>query len=302
MRDVLYVLSPGHSGSTLLGLVLGALDPVATVGELKRVPVVWRADEPCSCGQRMQACVFWQQVQSELVRSGPGLDDPQFATHYARRSEAALKFAAGQIRSEPLEWVRRCALRAWPAARRSLEHLLECNRRIIDAILRITGRSVFLDTSKDAARLRYLLDDPTLRLRVVHLVRDGRAVACSLIRKGREPQDAAREWVSEHEQALRLLERVDPARWCRVRYEDFCREPLRWLNRICDVAGLPPVEALPAWYEQRAHVIGNRMRLRGDSAIRLDETWRQRLSARQLEAIERIAGPLNRGFGYQPAS
>ncbi len=302
MREVLYVLSPGHSGSTLLGLVLGALEPVATVGELKRAPAAWRNNELCSCGVAMQACAFWQQIQSELVRTGPGLDDPQFATHYAQRGEAALKFAAGQIRSEPVEWVRRCALKAWPAARRSLEHLLQCNRRIIDAVLRVTGRRMFLDTSKDAARLRYLLDDATLAVRVVHLVRDGRAVACSLIRKGRDPEEAAREWVSEHRQALRLLERIDPARWCRVRYEDFCRDPLGWLNRICDLAGLPRAAALPAWHRQHSHVIGNRMRLRGDSAIRLDETWRERLSPAQLEPIERIVGPLNRSFGYEPAS
>ncbi len=301
MRDVLYVLSPGHSGSTLLGLVLGALEPVATVGELKRAAVAWRNNELCSCGQPMQCCTFWQQTHGELVRSGPGLDDPQFCTHYARRGEIPLKLAAGQIRSEPVEFVRRCALRAWPAARRSLEHLLECNRRIIDAILTVTGRRLLLDTSKDAARLRYLLDDPTLRLRVVHLVRDGRAVACSLIRKGHAPQQAAREWVSEHEQALRLLQRLEPQHWMRLRYEDFCREPLHWLNRICELAALPPVEALPAWHEQQSHVIGNRMRLRGDSTIRLDETWRQRLPADQLAEIEPIVGPLNRRFGYPPS-
>ena len=51
---------------------------------------------------------------------------------------------------------------------------------------------------------------------------------------------------------------------------------------------------------ERHNLGGNPMRKRADErSIRLDEAWRRSLDRAVLDTFERIAGRLNRGFGYE---
>ena len=40
------------------------------------------------------------------------------------------------------------------------------------------------------------------------------------------------------------------------------------------------------------------MRLKSTSEIRLDEKWRKTLSPEDLAVFDRVAGPMNRKYGY----
>ena len=46
------------------------------------------------------------------------------------------------------------------------------------------------------------------------------------------------------------------------------------------------------------HILGNRMRLRHETTIALDEKWRTMLDERALAAFDTVAGPMNRRYGY----
>lgn len=65
MTSILYILSSGHSGSTVLGSVLGSNPGIEMVGELDRLPSVGMRKN-CTCGQTLRACRVWGPLLEEL--------------------------------------------------------------------------------------------------------------------------------------------------------------------------------------------------------------------------------------------
>ena len=67
---VLYIAGPGRSGSTLLDLVLGQVDGVVSIGELRNL---WYAGFhgawPCGCGKPVTECPFWSAVLARAFGS-----------------------------------------------------------------------------------------------------------------------------------------------------------------------------------------------------------------------------------------
>ncbi len=113
-------------------------------------------------------------------------------------------------------------------------------------------------------------------------------------------EQAARVWF-RYNTYSRLVQRTLPKeRLLFMRYEDFCADPAHWIETIGRFAGIPGDTSL-ATLEGEHHFIGGSSTLRNaaDMSIRLDESWRKRLSYDDLATFDRIAGKMNRDFGYQ---
>lgn len=297
---ILYLASPGHSGSTLLAMLLGRHSAVATIGEVKVAPICYRHRDPCSCGAPLPDCDFWKRVESRLERERLSLADPWFITHAMDAPAFADRLYAGQVRGRFSESVRSGLLGVLPSARRHALQVRRCNRALMTAVLELQAGQVLLDTSKDASRLRCLLETGAYDIRVLHLIRDGRAVANSLIKKGVSPSSAAEEWLSEHHQAERLRQRVPAEDWLSVRYEELCAAPQEHLERILTHAFGPlPVDASACGPDREMHILGNRMRLGPLREIKSDEAWRSELRGDALQAVERRTRELNTRYGYR---
>lgn len=138
---------------------------------------------------------------------------------------------------------------------------------------------------------------------VVHLIRDGRAVANSIMPLDWGPNTvikAAVWWKGIVEQGLALEEAFSSDRIVRVRYEDLVFEPEQTLARLCDALGLEYEPAMltasgfhPPGYTTQQHVmIGS-----GPDPSRA-ERWKRTLTPRQVEIFESLAGDLLRDLGY----
>lgn len=70
---VVYILSNGRSGTTLLDMLLGSAPSAWTMGEAQLLPWELRKNHsPCGCGRDLTACPFWQRVLPEVpVDEGP---------------------------------------------------------------------------------------------------------------------------------------------------------------------------------------------------------------------------------------
>jgi hypothetical protein len=84
-----------------------------------------------------------------------------------------------------------------------------------------------------------------------------------------------------------------------LQYEELCRRPEETLRTLCKFLGMDSTNIVLDFRARQQHILGNDMRLKSGSEIRLDERWRKTLSKQDLEVFESVAGDLNRKYGYE---
>lgn len=306
-RPVRYVCMPGagFSGTTLLAFLLNSHSDCVSVGEatglISRVAL---SDYQCSCGERFIQCAFWTRVSNRLREIGWPMDlyrtnfwDTHFRVTGYRYLDAAL---IRSLRNDALTDFRDAVVTRLPLIRDRLSRTAEVNRAFAQAITHVSGKSIFIDSSKDHVRPKLLARSPDLDVWAIHLVRDARANTASIMRHHgiTDVRQAAHIWWRTNLEADRAWRRLPPERRLRVRYDDLCSTPQQTLDRIFRFLGVAPMRLPQNFRSVEHHIIGNSMRLSKSSAIRLDTSWKCQLTPSQLATIARISGQLNRHFGF----
>jgi hypothetical protein len=138
---------------------------------------------------------------------------------------------------------------------------------------------------------------------IVHIVRDGRAVANSILPLDWGPNTvikAAPWWRDAVQEGLDLESRLPEGQILRVRYEDLVHAPERTVRKLCAGLGLafqPRMLAAdgfrpPGYTSSQHQLIGQRPD--PERATR----WRTTLTDRQTELFESLAGDLLEQMGY----
>jgi hypothetical protein len=176
---LVFVGGLGRSGSTLLELLVGELPGVVSLGEVVHM---WErgltAGERCGCGEPFRACPFWGKV-GEIAFGGWNAFDLD-AFRALRQSVDRTRFIPRLSRAtlpDPL----------LAQVREYTGHYL----RVYQAACEAAGASVAVDSSKHASLAHCLRWCPDLDLRVLHVVRDSRAVAYSWTKQVRRPEAGA---------------------------------------------------------------------------------------------------------------
>ena len=179
---------------------------------------------------------------------------------------------------------------------------------------------VIVDSSKNPLRAAWLSRLPSIDLRVIHLVRDSRAVAWS--RKKALARDveagighplAARPawysvvyWTVANLLSARVRRRARN-RGVLIRYEDFVSQPETELSRIgeachldCSELGRALIagEAFPVGHT----VAGNRLRMAGRVTLKPDWEWLERLPATDRRICWALSGWLLKHYDYSRRS
>ena len=298
---VVYVSSPPFSGSTLVAFLLGTHPEIATVGEMtglvesRDIAQYW-----CSCGALIRECSFWTGMEREMKAHGFDFHLDDFGMTYvlgSNRIASVLRTRTSHNRF--LDAIRDALVPFWPGHLRELKSVQDRNRAFIRSALKITGKSIFLDVAKDPIRMKYLAETPGLEVKVIHLIRDVRGGANSYFKNlGWTLKAGAKNWKHTHLDIERMIRAYPVRDSMRLRYEDLCADPSTTLKEIyhfCDV----DVDAGSIDFEvSNLHIIGNRMRLKKELRIRLDEKWKKELNSGQTQVVESVAGAMNRRYGY----
>jgi hypothetical protein len=214
----------GHSGSTLLDLILGSHSCIESVGEVgkrfrERVTGQNQGRRRCACGREVSECPYWQSILSRMAMSGIAPDQFLLAEPFFQRD----------------------------------------NEIFYAEVLRESGKSIVADSSKSLERLLQLSKISSLDVYVLHLVRDGRAVAWSHVRKHRHLRQEAARWAGKN---LQLLSHASsfPSRWKEVHYEDLVTRPTEELQKIMEFIG-EEFEPRQLQFRNTVHhnITGNRM-------------------------------------------
>lgn len=301
--DVLYVVGIGRSGSTLLGRALGEVEGHFPAGEIKHLFDRGIAgNETCSCSREARACPFWGEVIRHL-REGGGLEDPEAASAFSR---SIMKGAGAPLVFAPWQP---------PEFRRRLRAFRELVAQAYETVWEASGRRTLVDTSKNLAWAKLLLEIPRLRVRFVHLIRDSRGVAHSFEKVRRRPGDPDTDiymdryhavttsllWDLDNVLAERLRTRA--AGYTRLRYRDFVAEPGRSLAAVLGDGhrpeGLEHVKPEAIRISDQHILAGNPMRFDvGRVRLREDVEWREAMSPAKKGVVTVLTSPLLRRYGY----
>lgn len=312
--DVLVIAGFGRSGSTLIDQLLGQVPGLASLGETR---FLWERgvidDERCGCGQPFHACPFWQAVMADLAVDGA----PHAGTAAPAPLPAAPTLAEASRRSlRPWGYLRRRTRVHGPELTLQTETLARATAAVLRSAARTAGTSWLVESSKSPSFAELLQGLPGVRVHLLHLVRDSRAVAFSwqrikergqrsgrthMIRYG--PVTSAVRWLGNNLVAEALARRS--ASYQRLRYEDFVASPERTLRSVLTRAGFPGPAALPfvephlARVRPTHSVSGNPGRFASGSVrIRLDEEWRERLDPASFRLTTALTAPLLTRYGY----
>lgn len=272
-RLAVAICGAGHSGSTLLGLVLGSHSEVFYAGEAKKTLFLGDATKPL----KKRACKLC------------GLDCPVWS---------------------------RFAVPPTPD--------------LYEQLARITGCSVVVDSTKKPDWIRERaaeLDRAGVRQARVLLVRDGRAVVNSRVRKypDEAPEAIIEAWRAQIHASRALIDER-PEDGVEVRYEELATDPERVVRSLCAFLGLAFEPAMLRYHEHAHHPLGGNTgtqsvvaRARESAAVsvparsrdfygplaggfRLDLRWREELPERVRTLFEERAGVDNRPFEWEGAS
>jgi hypothetical protein len=169
-------------------------------------------------------------------------------------------------------------------------------------MLEISGKSVFLDATKHPHRLAALIRFPDLDVRVIHLVRHPFGFASSLQKnESGDARRAARSWLTVNRRIESVLDRMGRDRWMRLRYEDLAADPEATLSRLHGFLAVSPEGVPPR--DGVHHIVGNRMRLTSSPAgnIRLDQSWKDRLTPADQEILSQLTCSVATRYGYPPS-
>lgn len=237
---LIYIMGRGHSGSTILDIILGNSAQLESVGELMSGLSRESKGEICACGEPMQDCPHWRKVRlafAQIVRQRPGV-----LQDWRETTQALVAHA--HIRNLP----RTLAARADSAELRSLAL---ASTAVADAIALASGKPHVVDSSKEPTRALMLLRFSP-ETRVIHLVRDPRRVVASHYWRFKKRGGYFRFLRHTYHAPLLLVpvmlldaaswtvggliaelaRRFAPDRVLKLRYEDLCESPVTELARI----------------------------------------------------------------------
>ena len=134
--------------------------------------------------------------------------------------------------------------------------------------------------------------------RFIHIIRDGRDVARSMVQMGwfGNSWNSCVEWVSAEHEIDNFRPRITDARWLDVQYESLLEDARGELNRICEFLGVEFDEAMFSYADDSTYE---------PIDASLAYQWRRKQSQREVQLIESRVGDMlvKRGYalsGYEP--
>ncbi len=243
---VLYITSRGHSGSTLLSLLVSGHSQVVSAGELKMLSNPDPQRRLCSCHRQAPSqCPFWGAVEQRVTdQVGCSLDQ-------------LLLVEGGDDAT-----------------------FLRHNEALFAAIAQVSGSALIVDSSKSLPRLSRLLSvegqGAAFELHSVHLHRGPFGSMNSARKRG----DALRKAAYNYTRLFFLTrERLRGVGALRVYYERLAADPRLEMARVMAWLNLPLEEGQFQWRDGvRRDIHGNDMRFGSSDQIRVDQSWRQQLT------------------------
>jgi hypothetical protein len=155
----------------------------------------------------------------------------------------------------------------------------------------------------DIARLASLFPEA----RFVHVVRDGRDVALSVIEIDEwgpaKVEGAARYWARHVDAGRTAGDALGAGRYLEVHYDELVDDPETTLRRVCAFLDLPFARSMLAYPQRFDELVSSNVQPELHERLRRPPTkglrsWREQMSSDDIAAFEAIAGDVLAKFGF----
>jgi len=274
---IIMLVGEGHSGSTLLDLIMDSHSQVVGVGELSHYSKHFNSGELCSCGKQIKDCEFWQKVFE-------GIDTSKLPLIYRKKLDFFLNkneyfyYRDFEKKLDTEKYV----------------HMIEL---VYKNILQVSGKKIVFDSSKNYDRAEALIKfNQNLDIILLHLVRDGRGVAYSNIKLGRNGYEFMKKWMISNLKIELVKKRNKNIRNIFISYEDFVKNPERVLKYILNQFDLSFENKMLNFGNVIHHQPGGNFNLRikaKTDEIKLDQKWKEKMSMKDKIIFNILFGWLN---------
>ncbi|MGO9445969.1 MAG: sulfotransferase [Thiobacillaceae bacterium] len=264
----------------------------------------------CGCGSAYHECGLWSSVLEAFSRekgfnvwenpyalnlgymSGINIDRKNINTLYKLKWKPmlALQFLEQRF-SFPLP---SAIVQAYnQGTRNTLE--------LYDQILSSTGKPITVDSTKRYQKAVALYKERPEHVRLIILIRDGRGVYYSNLKRGYSRRVSLSSWQNYYKRALpSFRKQTSPEHVHLVRYEDLVTDPVTTLQGICKFLKIDYVPELQNFRSVVHHnVNGNDVKASSISILKLDNAWETQLSESDDEYFLHSGGTLNSRLGYR---
>jgi hypothetical protein len=161
----------------------------------------------------------------------------------------------------------------------------------------------WVDHTPSNINYAHLLDSMFPEFKMIHIVRDGRAVAASIIPLDWGPNTAiaaAHFWLESVSFGLAAEQHLGTKRIIRITYEDLVSHPMDTMKSICSFINVPFEQDMtsgtgftpPTYTASQHRLVG-----KPPQAIAANR-WQHILSPRQIKSFEAITADMLQHFGY----
>ena len=302
---IIYITGCGRSGSTLIDIILGNHPEIESLGELSNlISSGWIKHEYCGCGKRGNNCPFWFDIRMTWNK----LTGVKSIKKYLDIQNTYENY---------LHWPR--LLKERLIKSNKFRAYIQYSKSLFEAISAVSGKYFLVDSSKNPGRAFALSMIPGIKLKTIHLVRDGRGVVWSKMKAFEKNEEnglqtkinPAPAWLTSLRWlvvnlASELVSYYLAPNAIRIHYEDFVENPQNVLNKIghflqIDLNALADAVASRQPMSIRHTIAGNRMRMGGVIHLKKDYEWQKKLSERDKKIFRLIAGFLAKKYGYYKA-
>ncbi len=303
-NTLLYITGTVHSGSSLLDMILNMHSDIISTGEVFKFSIDPNKTN-CVCGDSLAECSFWSQIINEVLsKKNISIDElkTSFSTFAYQKPKFPLNEFLHLVGSKGLLKL----FNFIPYIKRYQE-VTTNTLELFDIIHQKSNKSIIVDSTKTATKMKSFTMFSN-NVKIIRLIRDGRSFIPSLRKKKHIYGDLSlaeivKYWKSSVRNIDLMLRQIDDSKVFTMRYEDFCSEPIEYLNKICQFLDLDYEEGLLEPNFDNFHSIPGNPWLnvkRGNKKIQIkqDEKWRTELSDEDLSQFEKLAGDFNRKLGY----
>ncbi len=312
-EKTLYICSVAHSGSTIIELLLGGHPSIASLGEVSSLAHDILSNQPCTCGTPLAQCSEWKPIFAG-IKEKSGIDFEK--SPYRFRLGAHLKSVEPDSFQKSnwnqllnhyhrgLEYIyfKYAFAKTFPLPSHSRVEV-ENTLSIYNIARKHRDKKVIVDSSKRYLKALELYKEAPDMIRILFLVRDGRSVFASHLKRKWPRHVALLAWKNFYSRALPFMKHyVDQKHWAIMRFEDFLEQPENNLEKICRLVDIdnPELEKLLSFDRKNLHSAGgNLARFSKKLQLRSDSGWSTNLSKDDLDYFNNKSGSLNKELGYE---